>query len=66
MSYLQHLKRVEIDPDTRWIVKTDSKTGKVREVKQIFNPAEYRGYKKARELYNKEELIKILEDDKKK
>jgi hypothetical protein len=65
MSYLQHLKRNEFDPETRWIVKLNSNE-RVREVKQIFNPAEYKNNKTARTLYTKEELIKILEDDKKK
>lgn len=66
MSYLTHLKRSQIASDTRWIVKRNKTTGKVREVKQIFSPAEYSRFKKARTLYNKEQLIKILEDDKKK
>ncbi len=55
-----------MDLDTRWIVKTHPKSDKIREVKQIFNPEEYKRTKNARELYNKDELIKILEDDKKK
>jgi|TARA_R100001163_G_C4919732_1_gene100476 hypothetical protein len=66
MSYLKHLKKTAMDLDTRWIVKTHPKSDKIREVKQIFNPEEYKRTKNARELYNKDELIKILEDDKKK
>tara|TARA_R110000824_G_scaffold235605_1_gene424404 strand:+ start:1295 stop:1495 length:201 start_codon:yes stop_codon:yes gene_type:complete len=66
MSYLTHLKRSQIASDTRWIVKLDKTNGKVREVKQIFDPADYRKFKNPRTLYNKEQLIKILEDDKKK
>tara|TARA_R100001530_G_scaffold119222_2_gene86391 strand:+ start:287 stop:490 length:204 start_codon:yes stop_codon:yes gene_type:complete len=64
MSYLLHLKRYQIDDSTRWIVKLNTKTGKVREVKQIFNPKEYIKIKNPRKLYNQNEVIKILEDDK--
>ena len=64
MSYLLHLKRYQMDDSTRWIVKLNTKTWKVREVKQIFNPEEYVKSKKHRELYTQKELIKILEDDK--
>ena len=53
-----------MDDSTRWIVKLNTKTGKVREVKEIFNPEEYVKSKKHRELYTQKELIKILEDDK--
>ena len=70
MSYLAHLRKANIELDTRWIVKYDSK-GKVREIKQIYKPSEYyasnkhRG-KNARPLHNKNALIKILENDKEK
>ena len=58
MSYLIHLKKVEHHKDCRWIVKYNK--NKVREVKLIFNPKEYKG----RELYTKEQLIEILEKNK--
>lgn len=63
MSYLNMLKRKEMNPDNRWIVKYDNKN-EVREVKLIFNPDEYRKSERARPLHNKAALIKILEDDK--
>jgi hypothetical protein len=66
MSYLSHLKRSNLDKDTRWIVKTDIKSGKVREVKQIFDPEDYKKFKRSRTLYNKKQLIEILENDRKK
>ena len=47
----------------RWIIKRDD-TGKIREVKLIFNPEEYIMGKKPRTLYNQKELIKVLENDK--
>ena len=70
ISYLDHLKRSDNHLDTRWIVKY-SKNGLVREVKQVYKPSEY--YKLNRHkgtspkpLHNKNVLIKILEDDRKK
>ena len=48
---------------SRWIVKY--KDDLVQEVKLIFNPEEYRAYKKPRTLNTQEGLIKILERDKK-
>ena len=48
----------------RWIVKYDD-NDLIREVKLIFNPEEYRAYKKPRTLNTQEGLIKILENDKK-
>lgn len=65
MSFLQHLKRSSNHIDTRWVVKQNSK-GFIREVKQVFNPEEYKKFKNSRVLLNKEELIKILEEDKNK
>ena len=68
MSFLQHIKRIELNDNERWIVKYDKK-GLIREVKQIYKPSEYyalnlhRG-KNARPLHNKNSLIKILEEDK--
>jgi len=70
MSYLLHLKRNEHCDSCRWIVKKDSKTELVREVKLIFNPEEYtqenhkRYGNKARKIHTKKELIKALEQDK--
>ena len=62
MSYLTHLKRNKMHHSSRWIVKY--KDDLVREVKLIFNPEEYRAYKKPRTLNTQEGLIKILERDK--
>jgi len=64
MNYLTHLKRNKMHYSSRWIVKYD-KQDLVREVKLIFNPEEYRKFKKARTLNTQEGLIKILENDKK-
>lgn len=64
MSFLNHLKRANISSEIRWIVKYEN--FKIIEVKQIFNPDEYKDNKKAREMYNRIELIKILENDKEK
>ncbi len=66
MSYLNHLKRIRMHKDSRWIVKNNPENGKIREVKLIFNPAEYQKGKRARILYNQKEIIKLLENDKKK
>ena len=70
MSYLTHLKKVNTEEDTRWIVKYNKK-GFVREVKQVYKPSEYYASnlhkgKNARPLHNKNALIKILENDKEK
>ena len=70
ISYLEHLRKSKNHVDTRWIVKYTPK-GRIREVKQIYNPSEYyasnkhRG-KNARPLHNKNVLIKIMENDKEK
>jgi len=64
MNYLTHLKRNKMHYSSRWIVKYDEQD-LVREVKLIFNPEEYRKFKKARTLNTQEGLIKILENDKK-
>ena len=64
MSYLTHLKRNKMHYSSRWIVKFDSKTDLVREVKLIFNPEEYRKSEKSRTLNTQDGLIKILENDK--
>ena len=72
-NYLTHLKRTKMHYSNRWIVKyTNSNPPLVREVKLIFNPAEYvelnakRYGDKARKLKTKNQLIKILENDKEK
>jgi|TARA_R100000808_G_C2054903_1_gene88838 hypothetical protein len=63
MSYLTHLKRNKLHYSSRWIVKYDD-DGLVREVKLIFNPEEYRAFKRPRTLNTQKTLIKILENDK--
>ena len=60
MSYLKYLKRNKMHYLNRWIVKYDNNQ-KVREVKLIFNPEEYRKGKKARPLHTQNGLIKILD-----
>ena len=63
MSYLTFLKRTKLDPSTRWIIKTKD-NGKVREVKQLFNPDDYTNGDKHRILHDQETLIAILEANK--
>ena len=63
MSYLTHLKRTNMHHSERWIVKYDDE-GLVREVKQNFNPDEYRKSARSRTLNTQNGLIKILENDK--
>tara|TARA_R110002012_G_scaffold204477_1_gene374173 strand:+ start:1057 stop:1257 length:201 start_codon:yes stop_codon:yes gene_type:complete len=64
MSYLNHLKRATIAKDTRWICKFYS-NGKVREVKQLFNPKEYaKTNRHNRPILNINQLIEILEKHK--
>ena len=65
MSYLAHLKRNKYHYQSRWIVKYDDNE-LVREVKLIFNPEEYRKFKRPRILNTQDGLIKILENDKEK
>tara|TARA_Y100001973_G_C5132868_1_gene298734 strand:- start:475 stop:702 length:228 start_codon:yes stop_codon:yes gene_type:complete len=71
MSYLAHLKRWHC-PSCRWIVKRNNDDELIREVKLVYNPDEYRrtnaekyGHK-ARKLYTRKGLIRILENDKSK
>ena len=70
MTYFMHLKRNNHCSACRWIVKRDSKTDLIREVKLVYNPDEYsrdnakRYGHKARKLYNREGLIGVLEADK--
>lgn len=49
-------------PENRWIVKMNN--NKVREVKLIFNPEEYKKGLNPRSLYTQNELIKILDNEK--
>tara|TARA_R100001594_G_scaffold145290_1_gene195292 strand:- start:1118 stop:1342 length:225 start_codon:yes stop_codon:yes gene_type:complete len=65
MSYLNFLKRNKLHPDNRWIIKR-TPLGRIREVKLIFNPQEYKLQNKARQLHNQDDLINQLEFDKKK
>lgn len=65
MSYLNFLKRTKLNPDNRWIIKR-TPLGRIREVKLIFNPEEYKSQNKARQLHNQDDLINQLEFDKKK
>jgi len=60
ISYKDHLKKITISEETRWFIKRDAK-GKIKEVKQVYDPEEYLKTKNPRELLNKEELISILE-----
>ncbi len=63
MNYLQFLKRHKMHHTSRWIVKYD-KDNKIREVKLIFNPDEYRKRENARPLHTQAGLIKILTKNK--
>ena len=66
MNYLSHLKKNKMHYSNRWIVKyDDNEPALIREVKQIFNPEEYRKESRPRTLNTQEGLIKILENDKK-
>ena len=72
MSYLNHLRRNNHCSSCRWIVKRDSETNLVREVKLVYNTKEYIKEKarvyghKARKLYTRKGLITVLEADKEK
>jgi hypothetical protein len=62
INYLTHLKRNKMHHSSRWIIKYHDKAEtKVREVKLIFNPDEYRNGKNPRKLHTQKGLIKILE-----
>jgi hypothetical protein len=63
-NYLSHLKKGKQNPNNRWIVKYTDK-GIIKEVKLIFNPKEYASMKNAKELLTCNDLIKLLENDKK-
>ena len=71
MSYLTHLKRNNHCDSCRWIVKFDSKE-LIREVKLVYNPDEYsklnakKYNNKARKLHDRQELIDVMELDRKK
>ena len=71
MSYLEHLRKINNQDETRWVVKYNKKTGLIREVKQVYKPSEYYASNKhkgenARPLHNNNAIIKILENDKEK
>lgn len=65
MGYLKHLQHVELSEDSRWIVKYNS-NGKIKEVKLIWDPEQYKTFSKSRELFNKSKLIKILQENERK
>ncbi len=66
MRIIDHLKRATFEPETRWIVKYN-KIGKVIEIKQLYDPENYKKINKhKREILKKEQLINILENDRKK
>lgn len=56
--YRTFLKQAKICPESRWILSKD-KNGKVRGVKLVYKPEEYKNDK----LYNKEEIISALDQD---
>jgi|TARA_R100001530_G_scaffold39332_2_gene30397 hypothetical protein len=63
MSYLSTLKKAEINSSERWIVKYyDNRGHKIREIKQVYDPSDYRKNGRARELHTKDQLISILEN----
>ena len=53
-----------MNKDNRWIVKLCA-NGKIKEVKLIFDPIEYKKSNKDRKLLTQKELINILESEKK-
>tara|TARA_R100001244_G_scaffold43354_1_gene38964 strand:- start:102 stop:308 length:207 start_codon:yes stop_codon:yes gene_type:complete len=64
LSYLIHLKRATFNKDIRWVIKT-TKEGRIKEVKQLFNPAEYKRHNpNNRTLLTRNQLIKLLEKEK--
>jgi hypothetical protein len=65
-NYLNMLKKVDINSSERWIVKyyEGNKKYIIREVKQVYNPSDYRKNGRARDLYTKDQLITLLEKNK--
>lgn len=63
MSFLKHLKKNKFHNSNRWIVKFDKNL--IKEVKLIYSPIDYKKNKNSKKLYNQNELIEILEYDKK-
>ena len=63
MNYLSYLKKTKSHKDNRWVVKYDSNE-RIREVKLIYNPKEYKKINNRRVLLTQDELITILENDK--
>jgi len=63
MSFLAMIKRINVNPEERWFLKFHE-NGFIREVKQVYNAAEYRKQPHARLLLTKKKLIAALELDK--
>jgi hypothetical protein len=66
-TYLKMLKTTNVNPSERWIVKYYDKPGRrhvIREVKQVYDAADYRKNGRARDLYTKEQLVTLLEKNK--
>ena len=61
-NYLSYLKKIKMHEDTRWFVKTTPQ-GKVREVKQVYDPEDYVKGSRARKLLTQNELIDILSEN---
>ena len=62
-NYLSYLKKTKMNKDTRWFVKTTPQ-GKIREVKQVYDPEDYAKGSRARKLLTQDELISILTEKK--
>jgi len=60
-NYLSYLKRTKMDKDIRWFIKTTPQ-GKIREVKQVYDPEDYVKGSRARKLLTQDELISILSE----
>ena len=60
-NYLNYLKKTKMNKDTRWFVKTTPQ-GKIREVKQVYDPEDYVKGSRARNLLTQDELISILSE----
>jgi hypothetical protein len=61
-SYLNYLKKTKMNENIRWFVKTTPQ-GKVREVKQVYDPEDYVKGSRARKLLTQNELIDILSEN---
>ena len=60
-NYLSYLKKIKMHEDTRWFVKTNPQ-GKIREVKQVYDPEDYAKGSRARKLLTQDELINVLSE----